>query len=140
MTRAIEEYEFKNALDQSQQLIDEEIERFNSIDKLLIKTDFNNLASAVFGTITMVYLCRYITKIFEVMALEEPNPDILFRSRKIQELCNKFNDRYLKALELYKKHTPLEIGQELSSEKLSAIYLQASERFGSKKFDMDLDN
>lgn len=140
MTRAIQEYEFQNAIEQSQQLIDEEIERFNSIDKLLTKTDFNNLASAVFGTITMVYLCRYIMKIFDVMALKEPNPDLLFRSKKIQELYTEFNDRYLKALELYKEHTPLEIGQDLSSEKLKAIYTQASERFGSKKFDMDLDN
>jgi hypothetical protein len=140
MTRAIEEYEFKNALDQSQQLIDEEIERFINLDRLLLKKDFDSLANAVFGTISMIYLCRYCLKVFNVMSMNEPNPDILFRSRKIQELCNKFNDRYLKALELYKKHTPLEIGQELSSEKLSAIYLQASERFGSKKFDMDLDN
>jgi hypothetical protein len=140
MTRAIEEYEFQNALDQSQQLIDEEIERFINLDKLLLKSDFNNLANAVFGTLSMVYLCRYCLKVFEVMSMNEPNPDLFFRIRKIEEISNKFDNLYLKAINLYKKHTPKEIGQDLSSEKLDAIYLQASERFGSKKFNMDIDN
>jgi len=140
MTRAIEEYEFQNALDQSQQLIDEEIERFINLDKLLLKSDFNNLANAVFGTLSMVYLCRYCLKVFEVMSLNEPNPDLFFRIRKMEELLSKFDNRYVKAVDLYKKHTPNEIGQDLSSEKLDAIYLQTSERFGSKKFDMDIDN
>lgn len=140
MTRAIYGYEFQNALEQSQQLIDEEIERFKNIDKLLLKNDFNNLANAIFGTLSMVYLCRYFLQVFEVMSLQGPSPDLFVRSRKIQELSTKFNDRYLTALELYNKHTPSEIGLDLSLEKLEAIYLQASERFGSKKFDMDIDN
>jgi hypothetical protein len=140
MTRAIEEYEFQNALDQSQQLIDEKIVRFINLDKLLLKSDFNNLANVVFGTLSMVYLCRYCLKVFEVMAMLEPNPDLLFRNKKIEELCKEFNTRYLKAIELYNKHTPSEVGQEVSTEKLNAIHLQASERFGSKKYDMDIDN
>lgn len=140
MSRAIEEYEFQNALDESQQLIDEEIERFRNLDKLLLKSDFNNLANAVFGTLSMVYLCRYCLKVFEVMSMNEPNPDLFFRIRKIEELSNKFDNLYVKAIDLYKKHTPNEIGQDLSSEKLDAIYLQASERFGSKKFELDIDN
>jgi hypothetical protein len=140
MTRAIEEYEFQNALDQSQQLIDEEIVRFINLDKLLLKSDFNNLANVVFGTLSMVYLCRYCLKVFEVMAMLEPNPDLLFRNKKIEELCKEFYTRYLKAIELYNKHTPSEVGQEVSTEKLNAIHLQASERFGSKKYDMDIDN
>jgi hypothetical protein len=140
MTREIEEYEFQNALDQSQQLIDEEIERFVNLDKLLLHSDFNNLANAIFGTLSMVYLCRYCLKVFEVMSMNEPSPDLFFRIRKIEELSNKLDNRYVKAVDLYKKHTPNEIGQDLSSEKLDAIYLQASERFGSKKFDMDIDN
>ena len=140
MTRAIQEYEFQNALDQSQQLIDEENERFKNLDKLLSKTDFNNLANAVFAALSMVYFCRYCIKVFEVMALQGPSPDIFFRSKKIQELSDKFNDRYLEALKLYNKYTPSEIGRDLSLEKLEAIYLQASERFGSKKFDMEIDN
>jgi len=140
MNRPIEEYEFQNALDQSQQLIDEEIERFINLDKLLLKSDFNNLANAVFGTLSMVYLCRYCLKVFEVMSLNEPNPDLFFRIRKMEELLSKFDNRYVKAVDLYKKHTPNEIGQDLSSEKLDAIYRQTSERFGSKKFDMDIDN
>jgi hypothetical protein len=140
MTRAIEEYEFQNALDQSQQLIDEEIVRFINLDKLLLKSDFNNLANVVFGTLSMVYLCRYCLKVFEVMAMLEPNPDLLFRNKKIEELCKEFNTRYLKAIELYNKHTPSEVGQEVSIEKLNTIHLQASERFGSKKYDMDIDN
>jgi hypothetical protein len=140
MTRAIEEYEFQNALDQSQQLIDEEIERFIILDKLLLKNDFNNLANAVFGTLSMVYLCRYCLKVFEVMSMNEPNPDLFFRIRKIEELSSKFDNHYVKSVDLYKKYTPNEIGQDLSSEKLDTIYRQASERFGSKKFDMDIDN
>ena len=140
MTRAIEEYEFQNALDQSQQLIDEKIVRFINLDKLLLKSDFNNLANVVFGTLSMVYLCRYCLKVFEVMVMLEPNPDLLFRNKKIEELCKEFNTRYLKAIELYNKHTPSEVGQEVSTEKLNAIHLQASERFGSKKYDMDIDN
>jgi hypothetical protein len=140
MTRAIEEYEFQNALDQSQQLIDEKIVRFINLDKLLLKSDFNNLANVVFGTLSMVYLCRYCLKVFEVMAMLEPNPDLLFRNKKIEELCKEFNTRYLKAIELYNKHTPSEVGQEVSTEKLNAIHLQASERVGSKKYDMDIDN
>ena len=126
MTRAIEEYEFQNALDQSQQLIDEKIVRFINLDKLLLKSDFNNLANVVFGTLSMVYLCRYCLKVFEVMAMLEPNPDLLFRNKKIEELCKEFNTRYLKAIELYNKHTPSEVGQEVSTEKLNAIHLQAS--------------
>jgi hypothetical protein len=74
------------------------------------------------------------------MSLNEPNPDLFFRIRKMEELLSKFDNRYVKALDLYKKHTPNEIGQDLSSEKLDAIYRQTSERFGSKKFDMDIDN
>jgi hypothetical protein len=140
MTRAIEEYEFQNALDQSQQLIDEEIERFINLDKLLLKSDFNNLANAIFGTLSMVYLCRYCLKVFEIMSMNESSPDLFFRIRKIEELSHKFDNRYVKAVDLYKKYTPSEIGQDLSSEKLEAIYLQASERFGSRKFNMDIDN
>jgi hypothetical protein len=79
-------------------------------------------------------------KVIEVMAMSEPSPDLLFRNKKIEELYKAFNTRYLNALELYNKYTPLEVGQELSIEKLNAIHLQASERFGSKKYDMDIDN
>lgn len=140
MTRAIQEYEFQNALDQSQQLIDEENERFINLDKLLAKTDFNNLANAVFAALSMVYLSRYCIKVFEVKSLQGPSPEIFSRSRKIQELSNRFNDRYQEALQLYNKYTPSEIGKDLSLEKLEAIFLQASERFGSKKFDMEIDN
>jgi hypothetical protein len=140
MTKAIEEYEFKNALDQSQQLIDEEIERFINLDKLLLKKDFDSLANAVFGTISMIYLCRYCLKVFNVMSMAEPNPDLFFRIRKIEELTIEFEKRYVKAVDLYKKHTPSEIGLDTSSEKFDIIHLQASERFGSKKFNMDLEN
>lgn len=140
MTRAIYEYEFTEVLKVSQQLIDGEIEAFRNIDKFFLKKDFNSLASVVFKTISMVYLCRYFLKVFEVMAMNGPNPDLFFRNKKIEELCKKFNARYQKSIKLYNKHTPLEIGKELSVEKLNAIHLQASERFGSRKYDMDIDN
>ena len=140
MTRPILDYEFGEVMELTQQLIDEEIERFEFLDNLCSKKDFNSLANAVFGTITCVYMCRYSTKVIEVMAMLEPNPDLLFRNKKIEELCKEFNTRYLKAIELYNKHTPSEVGQEVSIEKLNAIHLQASERFGSKKYDMDIDN
>lgn len=140
MTRPILDYEFDEVMELTQQLIDEEILRFKNIDKSLLKTDFNSLANVVFGTITCVYMCRYSIKVIEVMAMLGPNPDLLFRNKKIKELCEEFNARYLKAIELYNKHTPSEVGQEVSIEKLNAIHLQASERFGSKKYDMDIDN
>ena len=140
MTRPILDYEFTEVIEISQQLIDEEILRFKNIDNLLLKKDFNSLANVVFGTICGVYLCRYFIKVMEVMAMVEPSPDLLFRNKKIEELCEKFNTRYLKAIELYKKYTPSEVGQEVATEKLNAIHLQASERFGSKKYDMDIDN
>jgi hypothetical protein len=140
LTRQILDYEFTEVIENSQQLIDEEILRFENIDKSLLKKDFNSLANAVFGTICCVYLCRYCMKVMEVMAMVEPSPDLLFRNKKIEELCEKFNTRYLKAIELYNKYTPSEVGQDVSIEKLNAIHLQASERYGSKKYDMDIDN
>ena len=140
MTRPILDYEFGEVMELTQQLIDEEVERFAFLDKLCSKKDFNSLANAVFGTITCVYMCRYSIKVMEVMAMLEPNPDLLFRNKKIEELCEEFNNRYLNVIKLYNEYTPAEIGKELSSEKLDAIHLQASERFGSKKYDMDIDN
>ena len=98
MTRPILDYEFGEVMELTQQLIDEEIERFKFLDNLCSKKDFNSLANAVFGTLTCVYMCRYSMKVIEVMAMLEPNPDLLFRNKKIEELCKEFNTRYLKAI------------------------------------------
>jgi hypothetical protein len=43
LTRQILDYEFTEVIENSQQLIDEEILRFENIDKSLLKKDFNKM-------------------------------------------------------------------------------------------------
>jgi hypothetical protein len=72
-------------------------------------------------------------------AMEGPNPDLYTRSKKTTELSNEFKARYQEALKKYKEFTPSEVGQTKSDEQLKTIHRLASENFGSKKFDLDID-
>ena len=139
MTRPIHDYEFQNVIELSQQYIDERVERFKNLDKLLQGKNFENLANAVFGSLTMFYMCRYCLIVMDAMALAGPSPDIYIKAKKIKELGNEFEARYLKAIKIYRKITPTEVGKTKSEEQLKNIHRLASENFGSKKFDMEID-
>jgi hypothetical protein len=139
MTRPIHDYEFQNVIEMTQQYIEEGDERFNNLDKKIKGKDFESLGNAVFGSITMIYLCKYCLIVMDVKAMEGPSPDLFIRSNKIKELCKGFEDRYQKALKNYKKLAPAEVGQKKSEEQLKNIHRLASENFGSNKFDLDID-
>lgn len=139
MTRPIHDYEFQNVIEMTQQYIDERDERFNNLDNKIKDKDFESLANSVYGSITMIYLCKYCLIVMDAKAMEGPSPDLFIRSKKINELCKDFEDRYQKALKNYKKLAPVEVGQKKSEEQLKNIHRLASENFGSKKFDLDID-
>jgi hypothetical protein len=139
MTRPIHDYELQNVIEMTQQYIDERVGRLKNIDNLVASKDFENLSNAIFGALTMFYMCRYCLIIMDVVAMEGPNPDLYTRSKKTTELSNEFKARYQEALKKYKEFTPSEVGQTKSDEQLKTIHRLASENFGSKKFDLDID-
>jgi len=139
MTRQIHDYEYQNVLELTQQYIDEREERFSNLDKLIAGKNSETLANAVFGSITMIYMCRYCLRVMDVMAMVGPNPGLFKRSKDVNELLTGFEDRYQIAMKNYKEISPVDVGEFKSQEKLREIHRLASVNFGSKKFDMDID-
>ena len=138
--RGFSEGEYEQVLSECPKVLENQADLLDQISEMLKIKDYENLANAVYGSYSLIFVCRYQSKVLSTFAgLGSQQSVAAFAySPKLGKFEAAARKIHLKSLVEFRKYLEKTFDYKEALAKEHEILRLAHENEGSGKFDLDL--